>query len=31
VIVAILTTSVMWSLVKPKKVVIPTAVPNPLN
>ena len=31
VIVAILTTSVVWSLLKPKKTVVPTVVPKPAN
>ena len=31
VIVAILTTSVVWSLVKPKKIILPVAAPSPVK
>jgi tellurite resistance protein TerC len=31
VIVVVLTTSVVWPLLRPKKVLIPTTVPKPLN
>jgi tellurite resistance protein TerC len=31
VIVAILTASIVWSMLKPRKVAIPTVVPKPLD
>jgi tellurite resistance protein TerC len=31
VIVVILTVSVVWSLLKPRKTVVPTVVPKPVN